>query len=160
MVVPLWLGMGMRNFLGQPTISGNVCIFFFFFSGCAAWLAGSYFPSQGTEPRPWQWKPRVLTTGPPGNFQEMYMSWSEWWYMDVHIDKNSLALKTCAPFLYLCNKVYMINSDWATLLTTYFGARLCCHLLSCSLPSSLVTGYLPQFPWCILVPCWIWVQPC
>ena len=32
-------------------------------------------------------------------------------YMDVHIDKNSLALKTCAPFLYLCNKVYMINSD-------------------------------------------------
>ena len=39
---------------------------FFFFFGHAAWLAGSYFPKQGSNPWPLQWKCRVLTTGPPG----------------------------------------------------------------------------------------------
>ena len=42
---------------------------FFFFFGCALWLVGSQFPNQGSSPSPWHWRHRVLTTGPPGNFQ-------------------------------------------------------------------------------------------
>ena len=38
-----------------------------FFFGCAAQLAGSQFPHQGSNPCPLQWKHGVLTTGPPGN---------------------------------------------------------------------------------------------
>ena len=30
-------------------------------------LAGSYFPHQGSNPWPLQWKCRALTTGPSGN---------------------------------------------------------------------------------------------
>ena len=37
------------------------------FFGCAAQLAGSYFPNQGLNLGPQQWKSRVLTTGLPGN---------------------------------------------------------------------------------------------
>ena len=47
----------------------KVYIIFFFHFGCTAWLAGSYFPDQGLNPGPCQWKRQVLTTGPPGNSQ-------------------------------------------------------------------------------------------
>ena len=43
---------------------------FFFFFGHTAWLAGSYLPDQGLNPRQ-QCKLQVLTTGLPGNFQEL-----------------------------------------------------------------------------------------
>ena len=39
----------------------------FFFFCHAAWLAGSYFPNQGLNQGPQQWKCQVLTTGPPRN---------------------------------------------------------------------------------------------
>ena len=48
----------------------NIICFFFFFFGHTAWLAGSYLPDQGLNPR-WQCKLQVLTTGPPGNPQEL-----------------------------------------------------------------------------------------
>ena len=43
--------------------------FFFFFSvyHTAERLVGSWFPPQGPNLNPWQWKRRVLTTGPPEN---------------------------------------------------------------------------------------------
>ena len=44
----------------------NIAHFFFF--GCARQLVWSYFPDQGLNPGPRQWKPRVLTTGLPRNF--------------------------------------------------------------------------------------------
>ena len=37
------------------------------FSGCATWHVESCFPDQGSNPRPLQWKCRVLTTGPSRN---------------------------------------------------------------------------------------------
>ena len=37
----------------------------FFFFGCAAWHAGSWFPDQGLNPSPLHWKWGVLITGPP-----------------------------------------------------------------------------------------------
>ena len=42
---------------------------FFFFFFLATWLTGSYFPDQGLNLGPQQWKSRVLTTGLPGNSQ-------------------------------------------------------------------------------------------
>ena len=41
--------------------------YFFFFSGCSAWFAGTCFPNQGLNPGPQQWEHWVLTTGLPGN---------------------------------------------------------------------------------------------
>ena len=39
------------------------------------WVAcGLFVLWPGIEPRPWQWKHRTLTTGPPGNSQEMIIS--------------------------------------------------------------------------------------
>ena len=43
-----------------------VFVFVFFF-GHAMPLVGSYFPDQGLNPGPWQWKCWLLTTGPTGN---------------------------------------------------------------------------------------------
>ena len=40
-------------------------LFFFFFSGCPAGHVVSYFPDQGSNPHPLQWKHRFLTIGPP-----------------------------------------------------------------------------------------------
>ena len=47
--------------------------FLFLFSGHTAQLAGSWFPHQRLNPGPWQWKPRVLTTGPPVSSQKFYI---------------------------------------------------------------------------------------
>ena len=38
---------------------------FFFLPRCAAWSIS--VPQPGIEPGPWQWKPRILITRPPGN---------------------------------------------------------------------------------------------
>ena len=45
--------------------------FFFSFSFFFLPHAGSQFPNQGSNPCPLQWKFRVLTTGPPGNSQDL-----------------------------------------------------------------------------------------
>lgn len=44
-------------------------LFYFYFFGCTVWLAGSQLPSEGNELGPWQWKPGILITRPPGNPQ-------------------------------------------------------------------------------------------
>ena len=46
---------------------------FFFFFCPAAQLVGSSFPDQGSNPGPLQWKHGVLTTGPPGNSQPLFL---------------------------------------------------------------------------------------
>ena len=40
---------------------------FIFGFGYTVQLAGSWFPDQGLNPGPWQWKSQILATGPPGN---------------------------------------------------------------------------------------------
>ena len=40
--------------------------FFFLFLPCHAWHVGSYFPDQGSNPCPLQWKYGTLTSRPPG----------------------------------------------------------------------------------------------
>ena len=45
----------------------NSLPFFFFFPGCSAWFARTWFPNQGLNPGPQQWEHWVLTTGLPGN---------------------------------------------------------------------------------------------
>ena len=49
--------------------------YFIFFYFLAARHAGSWFPDQGSNPRPLQWKRRGLTAGPPGNSLLLF-SWS------------------------------------------------------------------------------------
>ena len=46
------------------------CFWFYLFIfgfGYTVQLAGSWFPDQGLNPGPWQWKSQILATGPPGN---------------------------------------------------------------------------------------------
>ena len=51
----------------KGTIGGDIShILFLFLFGCTAWHAGSWFPDQGLNPCPLQWKWGVLITGPPG----------------------------------------------------------------------------------------------
>lgn len=47
---------------------------FFFFPLAALQSFQDLFPQPGTEPRPRQWKPQVLITMPPGNFQGLWDS--------------------------------------------------------------------------------------
>ena len=63
--VDLYLHLILRD------VALNLAVLFWFrenilfFGGCcAAWLIGSYFPGQGSNPDPLQWKWGVLTTGP------------------------------------------------------------------------------------------------
>ena len=48
----------------------SFCFFLLLF-GCTTWLAGSYFPDQGSNPGPGSESARVLTTGLPGNSLEV-----------------------------------------------------------------------------------------
>ena len=43
--------------------------YLFIYFGRAAWHVRSWFPDQGLNPRPLQWKHRVLTTRLPGESQ-------------------------------------------------------------------------------------------
>ena len=56
--------------------------------GCSAQHAGSWFPKQGSNPCPLQWKRRVLTTEWPGNFmnlqeKEFYFFCLEDWFKKI-----------------------------------------------------------------------------
>ena len=57
--------MGDRVREASRVLKATVTSFFFFF-GRAAWHVGSWFPNQGLNPLPLQWKHGVLTTGPQG----------------------------------------------------------------------------------------------
>ena len=46
-----------------------------------AQLIPFYFPDQGSNPVPWQWKQGVLTTGLPGNSLGVYHSTSRYWFL-------------------------------------------------------------------------------
>lgn len=48
------IGNGCEKLSGADYYIWKCIYLFFFFSSCAEWLAGSLFPNQGTEPRPWQ----------------------------------------------------------------------------------------------------------
>ena len=47
---------------------------FFFFFGRAKRPVGSWFPNQGWNPRPLQWKRGALTTGPQGSPDEVILT--------------------------------------------------------------------------------------
>ena len=49
---------------------------FIFFFGCTALHMGSYFPDQGSNPCPLQWKLGGLITGLPGNSPFLPTLWS------------------------------------------------------------------------------------
>ena len=51
--------------MGHAPTSAN--LFYLFIYCHAVQLVGPYFPNQGSNLGPCQWKHRVLTTGPPGN---------------------------------------------------------------------------------------------
>ena len=53
---------------GRDCIKFAYCLgeYGLFFFGHAVRLAGSWFPGQGLNPDPLQWKCGILTTGPPG----------------------------------------------------------------------------------------------
>ena len=59
-----WNFRFMRNF--SALVSLFLFFFFFYPSPCLMRNARSYFPYQGLNPHPMEWKPGVLTTGSPG----------------------------------------------------------------------------------------------
>ena len=67
---PRWYST--ERFLISVDVTSSLVTFFFFC--CATWLAGSYFPEQGSNPCPRQWKHGVLNSGPPGNSQASSLS--------------------------------------------------------------------------------------
>ena len=78
--------------LGPERAKYNFFIFLFFF-GYTMRHAGSYLPDRGSNLCPLQWKPGVLTTGPPGQtqnitFQKMALKKKKWLY------KSSLVAQT------------------------------------------------------------------
>ena len=51
--------------------------FFSFFFLIFGYLdCGNQFPNQGSNPHPLRWKCRVLTTGPPGKYQQFFFFFS------------------------------------------------------------------------------------
>ena len=72
----------------------------FFFPAAPCGLVGSWFPDQGLNPGPQQWKHRVLTTGPPGNSLK---------------DLYNLA-PTCLSNTIILNKLYSIYSKCLSIL--------------------------------------------
>ena len=51
--------------MGEIGLKIMMCLLGFFF-GYDVWHVGSWFPQQGSNLCPLQWKRRVSTTGPPG----------------------------------------------------------------------------------------------
>ena len=58
-----------KNWTQLSNWAHSICVIFFFF---IFWLCHAIFkisvPWPATEPRPWQWKPGILTSRPSGNF--------------------------------------------------------------------------------------------
>ena len=55
------------QFSNYCELTNSLPIFFFFFPGCSAWFARTWFPNQGLNPGPQQLKCWVFTTELPGN---------------------------------------------------------------------------------------------
>ena len=69
--------------------------------GCSAQHAGSWFPKQGSNPCPLQWKRRVLTTEWPGNF--MNLQEKEFYFFAW---KTDLRKYCCCSVTKLCPTLY------------------------------------------------------
>ena len=66
----------MKHIASKQAIGDSFCdivmdLLFYLF-GPPAQLVESKFPNQGLNPCPLQWKPGVLTTGPPGKSPETF----------------------------------------------------------------------------------------
>ena len=60
-----------------------ICLF-----GHTAQLVVSYFPDQGSNLCPLQWKLSILTTGPPGRFQSFLIKRSIWTWWHLWCPRN------------------------------------------------------------------------
>ena len=72
----------------------TLLVFFFFFCHTAR-LSGSQFPDQGLNLGPWQWKPRILTTRQPGNFQltVIYLDMVIFYFFRISAQDSTLSLR-------------------------------------------------------------------
>ena len=75
---------------------------FFFFPVAPCGLPGSWFPHQGLNPHPRQWKTRVLITGPQGNSLNSPFYFSSWtclhfiFFPDFKGQKEYFSLFVCS----------------------------------------------------------------
>ena len=72
----------------QMTCQVNLYILFCF--AHATRHAGSYFPDQGSNPCPLQWKHGVLTIGPPGKSQFVHSNWQK--FLDLEFPTYKIRL--------------------------------------------------------------------
>ena len=68
--------------------------FFLKFLGCAVWNVGSEFSNQGANSQSMQYKPRVLTTGPPGKPRKLFIM--EHW-VKTHPTRSTLHVLVTLP---------------------------------------------------------------
>ena len=98
-------------------------------------------PWPGIEPGPWQWKCRVLTTGPPGNFLEL----SLWFKFMSTVFHNLVGVKhNIRDDIF--KKIYLFT--WLRWVLVTAGGLLSCgrRTLSCSMhvgPSFLTRDRTP-----------------
>ena len=90
-------------------------------------LVGSLMPQPGIEPRPWQWKHRILATRPPGN--SLYLTEGRKDQKDLHQSINSLIYIGC-------------SIQFSSVAQSYPSL---CDSMNCSTPGLPVHHQLPEF---------------
>ena len=103
-------------------------------------------PQPGIEPRPRQWKPRILTTRPPGNSQECFsftLLFLKYLLSSKHQFKFALsrASSTISPH-FLILKVLGTEQSNIKLLKSFYVFWL--FLLTLSASRSWTTSYIPS----------------
>ena len=89
-----------------PFFSFSFFLVFKFF-GCTTQLVGTKFLDQGLTLNPWQWKLRVLTTGPPGNsFEFPLLPWR------VPLSWDFPVLQYGLVILWICYTAVILELSW------------------------------------------------
>ena len=129
-----------------------LCQIYLFF-GCAMWLVRSYFPNQGSNPAPWQWKSRVLTTGLTGNSlvicafdvrsQILLLNQRSWRFIHKFFSKCFIILVLTLRFLVYFELIFVYDIKKGSSFTVL-------HVSIQSSENNLLTKIFPC--WMVLAP--------
>ena len=114
---PSWLVFPTTVCFYIQLIAWEVCLF-----GCTTHQVGSYFPDQGSNPHPLQYKHRILTTEPPGK------SWafSPFLWKSKRLGKEKGRLENDLIFhhpIFLFKMIYLIRNPRDVFVSGYFFWR-------------------------------------
>ena len=129
-----------------------LCQIYLFF-GCAMWLVRSYFLNQGSNPAPWQWKSRVLTTGLTGNSlvicafdvrsQILLLNQRSWRFIHKFFSKCFIILVLTLRFLVYFELIFVYDIKKGSSFTVL-------HVSIQSSENNLLTKIFPC--WMVLAP--------